>query len=136
MPQVRKLPPEEVRAIENKGKGKRKLTEEEYDRILADFNVGDYGEVIPDEGERRLTIRNRLKAAAKRCQVSLSFLRTRDNVIRFKVEPGDGQVDGGQAVQQKPQLRRHTEAETSAPPPVSSDAPPRRRGGRPKKKTA
>ena len=60
MPQVRKLAPEEVQTIENKGKGTRKLVEEQYDSILADYEVGDYGEAVLDEGENRLTVRNRL----------------------------------------------------------------------------
>jgi hypothetical protein len=34
MPQVRKLAPEEVQDIQNKGKGLRKLVEEQYDAIL------------------------------------------------------------------------------------------------------
>jgi hypothetical protein len=41
---VRKLDPEEVKTIENKGKGPRRLIEEEYDAFLSDYEVGDYGE--------------------------------------------------------------------------------------------
>src|SRR5215217_5127798 len=66
MPNFRKLEPEEVQQIENKGKGQRKLTEEQYDAILAEYSIGDYGEALLDADENRLTVRNRLKAAARR----------------------------------------------------------------------
>ena len=64
MPNFRKLDPVEVQTIENKGKGERRLTAELYDSILADYAVGEYGEATLDAGENRLTVRNRLKAAA------------------------------------------------------------------------
>ena len=85
MPSVRKLRPEEVQALENKGKGTRKITEEQYDAILRDFEVGEYGELTLDEGESRLTVRNRLKAAAKRRNVGVSFKRARGDIVRFQV---------------------------------------------------
>jgi hypothetical protein len=44
MPQVRKFEPEEVQTIQNKGKGLRKLTEEQYDTVLSDYAIGEYGE--------------------------------------------------------------------------------------------
>jgi len=85
MPTVRKLSPEEVREIENKGKGQRQLVEEEYDAFLSDYSMGDYGEAVLEPNENRLTVRNRLKAAARRRNLALNFRRTRDNVIRFQV---------------------------------------------------
>jgi hypothetical protein len=42
MPNFRKLEPDEVKTIENKGKGLRKQTEEQYDAFLADYEVGEY----------------------------------------------------------------------------------------------
>jgi hypothetical protein len=51
---------------QNKGKGQRKLTEELYDGILAAYAVGEYGEAALEDGENRLTVRNRLRAAASR----------------------------------------------------------------------
>lgn len=86
MPIVRKLSPDEVRDIENKGKGQRKLVEEQYDVFLHEYSAGDYGEAVLEPNENRLTVRNRLKAAARRRNLSLNFRRTRDNVIRFQVE--------------------------------------------------
>jgi hypothetical protein len=121
MPAVRKLTAEEVQTIENKGKGLRKLTEEQYDRFLSEYEVGDYGEAELDENEKRLTVRNRLKAAAGRRNVGIDFKRTQGNIIRFKViEPGSSNGKGAPA---------------SVPEMVSSEAPVpvKRRGGRPKK---
>src|SRR5215211_5380512 len=85
MPNFRKLEPEEVKTYENKGKGTRKLTEELYDSILADYAVGDYGEAVLDEGENRLTVRNRMKAAASRRGISINFRRTQGDLLRFQV---------------------------------------------------
>jgi hypothetical protein len=132
MPQVRKLPPEEVSTIENKGKGQRKLTEEEYDRIIADFNEGDYGELTLVAGENRLTVRNRLKAAAKRKGVPLTFMRTRGEEIRFKV----AEQNGNGHPSARPQAERRERDSEDEPTPVvpSLDTPtPKKRGGRPKK---
>jgi hypothetical protein len=119
MPQVRKLALEEVQAIENKGKGLRKLTEEQYDQFLADYEVGDYGEAELDDGEKRLTVRNRLKAAAGRRQVGLDFKRTQGSIIRFKViEPGSNGAS---------KAPRTARAKTPPPPPA------KKKGGRPRK---
>lgn len=116
MPQVRKLAPEEVQVLQNKGKGQRKLIEEQYDTILSDYAVGEYGEAILDPEENRLTVRNRMKAAAGRRNIGIEFRRTSGDMIRFKIiEP----------------------ASSPAPVPVvvSSEppAPAKRKGGRPKK---
>ena len=85
MPSVRKLNPDEVWAIENKGKGQRKLIEEQYDAILGEYNEGEYGEAVLEPGENRLTVRNRLKAAARRRNVGIDFRRTKEDLLRFQV---------------------------------------------------
>jgi hypothetical protein len=87
MPNVRKLTQEEVRTLENRGKGQRKIIEEEYDSFLADYGEGDYGEAYLEPNENRLTVRNRLKAAALRRGLGLDFKRTTGNLLRFKVVP-------------------------------------------------
>jgi hypothetical protein len=89
MPVVRKLSPDEVQTINHKPKGQRKLTEEQYDQFLAEYQPGDYGEAELSDGENRLTVRNRFKAAATRRGVSLRFLRTTGDTIRFRIEAGD-----------------------------------------------
>src|SRR5688500_13229976 len=119
MPQVRKLAPEEVQALQDKGKGTRKLTEEIYDAILADYDVGDYGEAILDEGENRLTVRNRMKAAATRRGVGVGFRRTNGNLLRFQII-ANGSGDG--AVAEIPEV-------VSSEPPT----PAKKKGERPKK---
>ena len=85
MPNIRKLTSEEIRVIERRIKGQRKLIEEEYDALLGDYGEGDYGEAELNEGENRITVRNRLKAAANRRNLSLDFKRTKGNILRFRV---------------------------------------------------
>jgi len=128
MPQVRKLSPEEVEALQNKGKGQRKLTEELYDSILSDYAVGDYGEATLDEGDNRLTVRNRLKAAARRRNLSIDFRRTTGDLLRFQVVEHTNS-NGYPSVP----------VADNAPAPVASDVPPapaKRKGGRPRKQPA
>jgi len=125
MPQVRKLAPEEVQTIQDKGKGERKLTEELYDSILSEYEIGEYGEAVLDGGENRLTVRNRMKAAAGRRSIGINFRRTTGDLIRFQiVAPSDVKV----VTRAKP-VQRVPEPEPE-PEPV---APPKRKGGRPKK---
>jgi hypothetical protein len=127
MPQMRKLAVEEVQAMENKDKTQRKLVEEQYDAILSEFAGGDYGEATLEPGENRLTVRNRLRAAARRRNLDMEFRRTSLDLIRFRVvEHANGAHTNG--VQ-----------EIGVPEVVSSDIPPaappapKKRGSRPKK---
>jgi hypothetical protein len=134
MPNFRKLEPSEIQTIENKGIGSRKQTEKLYDSILADYEVGDYGEAVLDEGENRLTIRNRLKAAATRRGIGLNFRRTQGDLIRFQVVEPDsiiGKIKS--AIAKVPALISTAPAE---PPAVMSSEPPAKpkgKGGRPRK---
>jgi hypothetical protein len=120
MPQVRKLAPEEVQELQNKGKGQRKLVEEQYDAILSEYEVGDYGEATLEPEENRLTVRNRLRAAATRRELDIEFRRTQGDLLRFQI------IANGQSI-----------AVPEEPPPVVSSEPPpapaKRKGGRPKK---
>ncbi len=123
MPNFRKLDPEEVKAQVDKGKGLRKLTEEQYDTILADYDIGEYGEGTLDEGENRLTVRNRLRAAATRRGIGIDFRRTSGDLVRFKII----EVSHGNGV---------SPAVVEEPPPVvasAPQAPAKKKGGRPKK---
>src|SRR3954469_6577787 len=103
MPTVRKLAPEEVEVIEGKSKGPRRLTEEQYDVFLSEFAVGDYGEARLDEDEKRLTVRNRLRAAAKRRRVAIDFKRSQGDIIRFTILAPAG-VTNGSASETTPQV--------------------------------
>lgn len=118
MPSVRKLSADEVRTIEGKVKGQRKLVEELYDQIMQEYNEGDYGEAELEPNENRITVRNRLKAAAARRGLALEFKRTKGDILRFKVvapnqSSGDDQADSKET------------AVTSAQPPRAAG----RRGG-------
>ena len=119
MPQVRKLTPEEVYALENKAKGQRKMTEELYDTILADYATGDYGEADLEQTDNRLTVRNRLRAAAKRRGVDITFHRTNPGILRFQVVEGSSGND-------KESIAIADEAHAA---PVASDTPPSKRTG-------
>jgi len=94
MPIVRKLTAEEVEALEAKGsKGANARDEiaQQYDQFLIEFGPNEHGEVQLDEGENKLNIRNRLRAAAERRGLKLEFIHTNGIVVRFKVlsEKGD-----------------------------------------------
>ena len=116
MPTVRKLAPDEIQTIENKGKGLRKLTEEQYDRFLAEYDAGEYGEAELGDDEKRLTVRNRFKAAATRRGLGINFLRTQGAILRFKVIAGDGQVT-------KPSRSRKPAPEPEPAPPPAKRRP-------------
>ena len=85
MPTFRKLSPAEVHTLEYTGTSQRKHVEAEYDEILRPFAPGDYAEVELGPDEKRLTVRNRLTAAATRSGVTLHFLRTAPPTLRFRV---------------------------------------------------
>jgi hypothetical protein len=85
MPIIRKLTQQEIQTLANKGKGQRRLVEEQYDEFLADYGPGDYGEAELDEDDNRLTVRNRFKAAAARRGLDLVFRRTNGRLLRFQV---------------------------------------------------
>jgi hypothetical protein len=127
MPTVRKLDPQEVQTLENRGKGQRKLIEEQYAAFLADYQAGEYGEAELEEGENRLTVRNRFKAAAARRGINLTFQRTTGNTLRFKVAP---MLAAAAEVAPEASTVPSASAETESP--VASDAQPKRRGGRKK----
>lgn len=124
MPQVRKLTDQEVQQLNNKGKGTRKLVEEEYDAILSEYGDGDYGEATLSPGENRLTVRNRLKAAAKRHGVGIDFRRTSGDFLRFKIVSSSNA--NGNATAAGPAIFI----------PEPDAAPAKRKGGRPKKTPA
>jgi hypothetical protein len=86
MPKVRRLEQDEVATLERKP-GVHVQTAALLDRLLEPFSIGDYGEATLEPEENRLTMRNRLRAAAERKGVALRLLRTpRDgDTLRFQV---------------------------------------------------
>lgn len=130
MPNVRKLSRDEVTVAERKRLGARAQISQEYAGFLADFAVGDYGEAILDEGEKRLTVQSRLKRAAAGHGFGLSFKRTRGNLLRWQVvEP---QADRSSSIQAASSSPEPAIAVTEAPALTTT---PRKRG-RPAAKAA
>ena len=86
MPSIRKLTPDEVHERTHGKPSQRSVVSREYDTMLGQFDIGDWGEVVVDPSEKRLTIRNRLQAAAERKDVKLRFSRTQGPAIRFEVQ--------------------------------------------------
>lgn len=127
MPKVRKLTVDEVRQIERRIKGQRKLVEEEYDLIMGSYTIGEYGEAELSEDENRITVRNRLKAAATRANLALDFKRTKGNILRFKVQ----QI--GDVSENEKETSSVSAKASAAKVIVDGEAPPKRRGGRPRK---
>ena len=128
MPQIRKLTPAEVQTLEYKPTGQRKLIEKQYDAILSDYAVGEYGEAALEPDEKRLTVRNRLRAAAVRRGLDIDFRRTNGDFIRFQIVDHD---DTKAAPTVVPEVMA-TEVVATV---VSSDLPPKaaKPRGRPKK---
>lgn len=148
MPIVRKLTMDEVKALDNPTKGLRKLIEVEYDLILSEYATGDYGVAELDPEEKRLTVRNRLKAAANRRNVGLEFRRTKGSHLRFRVVPAPvtdapvaqsvvkAKVEATPASTAKSGRKPKSASETTPTPVVAVAAPestaPKKKG-RPKK---
>ena len=86
MPTIRKLSPEEITSRETSKLSQRQQTARQYDALLTDFAPGEWAEVELDDGDNRLTVRNRLQAAAERRGYNLAFRRTSGNMVRFAVE--------------------------------------------------
>jgi hypothetical protein len=134
MPKVRKLSEDEVLTLERKNKGQRKLIEEQYDAFLDGYNLGDYGEAELEPDENRITVRNRLKAAAARRELALDFRRTKGNTLRFRVISLDEATDDDDDDEGDDVEEDVDQPAPSAPveEPAASE-PPKRRGGRRKK---
>lgn len=85
MPHVSNSTSQEIFTDDNEGKGTRRYPRELYDSLLQEYKLGDYGEVMLAPDERPRTVRNRLRAAAKRQQLTLRFLRSADHSLYFQV---------------------------------------------------
>ena len=153
MPTFRKLSPTEVQTLEYTATNQRKQVEAEYDEILRPFAPGDYAQVELEGDEKRLTVRNRLTAAATRSGVTLHFLRTAPPRLRFRVggaeevagvPAADGVWAGPQPISPAtpsdataavPAAKRRGRPPRAAAPAVESAAPPAplRGSGRPKR---
>jgi hypothetical protein len=84
MPSFRKLSPAEIAALDQPPIGARAEIARVYDAYLAEFVIGDYGRVELVDGERRVIVRRRLQAAAKRRGLALRF-RSGPGPLTFRV---------------------------------------------------
>ena len=90
MPTIRKLDADEVRRG-GKKLSARAQTQREYDNYLSEFSPDEYGEAVITEEESKLTVRNRLRAAAQRRGLEIDFLRTSGPAIRFQLTTPSGE---------------------------------------------
>src|SRR5215213_6944911 len=72
MPRFRKLSPAEIPENVPILSARAQVTQE-YDALLADFVIGEYGRAELLDGERRDMVRSRLHAAARRRGLALRF---------------------------------------------------------------
>ena len=85
MPSFRKLDAGEIQAPAARPPSKRARVAQEYDALLEGFIVGDHGRAELLDGERRMTVRQRLQAAARRRGLALRF-RPGRGPLTFRVD--------------------------------------------------
>lgn len=122
MPSIRKLTLDEVHERKHGKLSQRALVSREYDAMLGQFDIGDWGEVVVDPSEKRLTIRNRLQAAAERKNVKLRFFRTQGPVIRFEVQHPSSNDQDDESDDDEEYLPQPGPGSTSAAPGDADDA--------------
>lgn len=86
MARIRKAAHEDSSTAVERPLSTRARIAQEYDALLADFAVGDYGKVDLSDGEQRLTVRSRLQAAARRRRMSLRFRPGPSTALVFHVQ--------------------------------------------------
>ena len=89
MPTFKRLTEEEIAALEPRrrtglGTQRRELAET-YRENLSAYQPGDWVEVALEEGEKRDTVKMRLKRVAKELGMQLAFRRTRGDRLRFQI---------------------------------------------------
>jgi hypothetical protein len=76
--------PAEIAVRDQPSVGARAKIARAYDDYLVDFAIGDYGQVVLRDGERRAVVRQRLQAAARRRGLALRF-RSSPGPLTFRV---------------------------------------------------
>jgi hypothetical protein len=133
MPTVTKLAPEAAGAGE--GASERERIAEQYDAMLADFQEGDWGDVVLEAQDKRLTVRSRLKAAAARRGLGLRFRQRRDDRLRFQLvavaepasRPAPPRPEAEAPAQQTPSAPAQQRGEAAKPRPPATPPPGRQR---------
>ncbi|HHM24052.1 MAG TPA: hypothetical protein ENJ23_03335 [Bacteroidetes bacterium] len=64
----------------------REQIRQQYREYLKQLKPGDWAAIELEEGERKLTVRNRLKRAAQDLGIELEFRRSRGPVIYVQVK--------------------------------------------------
>ena len=94
--QLRELTEDEIRKYEKAPGGERARVAEEYRDTLAGIETGKWIEVTVPEGEKKLTVKNRLNRAAGELKRQLLYRRTNDDKLIFQViEADQTQMDLG-----------------------------------------
>ncbi len=92
----RKLAQEEIEQLEKKERksGSSRLAKQaEYEALMADYSAGDYGELLLDEGETKLTVKKNIKQALERRGLSVKWYRGKN--AKFQViDPNPAYGDG------------------------------------------
>jgi len=119
VPSFRKVDPAELQVSAARPPSERARIAQEYDALLEGFAVGDHGHAEVGEGERRVSVRQRLQAAARRRNLALRFRPGRGPLIfRVDVAPrppeilpsaafeAPGRANGHAGAQRRPEQRR------------------------------
>lgn len=123
MLRLRKLSPTEIAPLDRSPIAFRAQVAQEYDAYLADFVAGDYGRVELGEGERRILVRQRLQAAARRRGLALRF-RSGPGPLTFRMEEIPVSTPAPPLIQESQPYGCPSVAAPSAAAP-SAAAPPR-----------
>lgn len=78
----------------------RKHVAAEYDALLFEYNVHDYVEVDLSKDDNKITVKNRLAAAAKRRNMWIKWGRGKANMLCFELMP-KGQASNGEYEQEE-----------------------------------
>ncbi len=86
MAKMKRLSPEELEQMRRRNQPSERTLKrrQEYEKIrnfLASIPPGEGGVIELEEGDKRITIRNRLKKAAKELGVELEFIRRRKMIV-------------------------------------------------------
>jgi len=84
MPKFSKLSPEEVERLARRPRPRVDLSE--YMAFLDQFKPGEWGSIVPEEGEKPRVIKRRLTAAANAKGMKLKYRRSAEGRIIFRVE--------------------------------------------------
>lgn len=124
MPQFRKMHPEEMKTVSQRPLSPRARIAQEYDALLADFSIGDYGSVDLAVGDNRLTTRNRLRAAARRRGMDLRFRPGPNTALIFQVlQASPGQPRPARTVAARPAPAAPAAEPIQAAPATPAPAP-------------